>query len=690
MSFPNPPAILAARDLRPADLEKNPADALLGIYAWMQVARIADNRILDLFRQGLIKGTVTGGQGNEGLIVPLALLADKAMDVISFSHRGLGGHLIWSHHLCDHFNQYFANAASPTQAREGNIHHGDPAHRSLPMMSHLGAMYSTVLGAASSQRRLGRPAVGYAFIGDGASSTGDVHESLNLAALWSLPIVFVIENNQYAYSTPVAEQYPGNVELWQRAAGYGIEGLRLDCGDTEEVARTLATVIAKVRATSRPVLVEAHTWRLRGHAAYDTCDYLKPGETDAFLAAEPLPKLRARMAGEFGAARLDAIDRELAEFVEACIRVSLPTPRPSPAGMADDLYAPAVPAMSWVPSLGSNSETQNSIPKTQNPESLTMAQALNRALRKILTECPESLVLGQDIATYGGAFKVTEGLFNDFGRPRVLNTPLAESACTGYAIGLAVNGHRPIVEYQFADFSTEAVTQITLNAATFHFRSGGKVPLVLRLPCGGGLTFGSFHSEELESLFLSMPGLKALYPSTPQDAFNAVLAAYEDDNPVLLFEHKGLYRRGKEPVAWDPDYRAVWQPRQVRPGDFATLVTYGEMVHLATEVCDYFAGEYERTFDLWDLRCLSPLNLAAIEASLERTHRLIVLHEGRRTHGFGAELVARLTEKHFFALEAPPLRLAALDLPVPFAPELEQAYRPTREKAIEQIAAWMG
>jgi pyruvate/2-oxoglutarate/acetoin dehydrogenase E1 component len=252
-----------------------------------------------------------------------------------------------------------------------------------------------------------------------------------------------------------------------------------------------------------------------------------------------------------------------------------------------------------------------------------------------------------------------------------MNLPLAESSCTGYAIGLAVNGHRPIEEYQFADFSTEAVTQIALNAATMHFRSGARVPLVLRFPCGGGLTFGSFHSEELESLFLSMPGLKALYPSNPQDAFNALLAAFEDDNPVLLFEHKGLYRRGKYPVAWDPDYRDVWNPHNVRSGDYATLVTYGEMVHLAGEVCDYFTSEYERTFDLWDLRALSPLRLDAIKASLARTHRLIVLHEGRRTHGFGAELVASLTEELFFSLEAPPLRLCALDLPVPFAPELD-------------------
>jgi 2-oxoisovalerate dehydrogenase E1 component len=686
MVYPKPPAILTGRDLRPADLETDLPGALLRTYAWMQIARTADNRILDLFRQGLIRGTVTGGQGNEGLIVPLALLADKSLDVISLTHRGLGGHLIWSGHLVDHLNQYFANAASPTQAREGNVHHGDPRNRSLPMVSHLGAMVSNVLGATDSQRRFGRPAIGFAFIGDGSSSTGDVHESLNLASLLNLPVLFVVENNRYAYSTPVSEQYAVGTELWRRAAGYGIEGSVLDC--TEDVAATLkafSAAIEQVRQTGRPRLIEALTLRLRGHAAYDTCDYLKPGEADAMFAADPLPKLRARLAAEGSGAKLDAIDIEIAAFVEDCLKIALAVPRPTPAGMEADLYAPPAPPIPWVPSIASVAQRSS-----QKTEILTMAQALNRALRKILTERPESLVLGQDIATYGGAFKVTENLFKEFGRPRVMNLPLAESGCTGYSIGLAVNGHRPIEEFQFADFSTEATTQIALNAATFHFRSGAKVPLVLRLPCGGGLTFGSFHSEELESLFLSLPGLKAIYPSNPQDAFNALLAAFEDDNPVLLFEHKGLYRRGKQPVTWDPDYREIWRPKCVRPGSFATFVTYGEMVHLAAEVCDYFAAEYERDLELWDLRALSPLQLEGIEESLARTHRLIVLHEGRRTHGFGAELVARLTEKHFFSLEAPPLRLGALDLPVPFAPELETVFRPTKEKVIEAIAGWLG
>lgn len=702
MAFPTPPAILA-RTLRVDELEKSPHDALLRIYAWMHLARATDNRILDLFRQGLIRGTVTGGQGNESLIVPLALLADKSIDVASFTHRDFGGHIIWSGHLCEHLNQYFANAGSPTKAREGNIHHGDPANRSLPMISHLGAMLSVVAGTTDSQRRLGRPAVGFAFFGDGGSSTGDIHETLNLASLLSLPIVFVIENNGYAYSTPTCEQFAAGTELWKRAAGYNMEGFAMDCGDTAEVTRTLASAIEKVRTTSRPVLIEAHTLRLRGHAAYDTCDYLLPGESDRFFARDGLPKLRIKLAETVGNTRVGEIEAELNAFLETCIKLALATPRPTPAGMQNDVFAPVAAPLPWKPELpdvaggalrpdsaGAKPESAHKVAPPLAPLQLNVAQALNLGLRKILSERPESIVMGQDIGTYGGAFKVTEHLLKDFGRSRVFNTPLAESACTGYAIGLALNGHRPIEEFQFADFSTEAVTQITQNAATMHFRSGAKCPLVLRLPCGGGLTFGSFHSQELESFFLAMPGIKALYPSTPQDAFNALLAAYEDDNPVLLFEHKALYRRGRAPVAWDPNYRDVWHPRHVRAGDFATWVTYGEMVHLAEEACDYFAGEYETTFDLFDLRALAPLQLDAIRASLARTGRLIVLHEGRRTHGFGAELIARLTEEHFAALKAAPLRIAALDMPVPFAPELEHEYRPTKDRIVDRIAAWMG
>ena len=673
MPFPEPPEHLQRRDLRSAASAPTDAD-LLTCYGWMHLARTADNRFLELFRQGLIKGTVTGGQGNEGLCVPIALLLDKATDVVSWTHRDLGGHLIWSGHLVEHSCQYLANAGSPTKGREGNIHHGDPDKRSLPMISHLGAMLSNVLGATDSQRRREVPAIGVAFFGDGGSSTGDVHESLNIASLLNLPVVFVIENNCYAYSTPTCEQYAGD-SLAGRAAGYGMEGMVLDTRDTAHTLRTLHAAFEKVRASRRPVLIEAKTLRLRGHAAYDTGDYLPAGQTETWTRQDAFVLLRAQLVAAGHAARIEELERLNSAYVEASLQEAMKFPPPSPEGMAEDIYAPSRAEIAWDP---------------RSPrETLTMAQALQRAHHKILSERLESLVMGQDIATYGGPFKVTEKLYAEFGRSRVLNTPLAESATTGYAIGLALGGHRPIVEFQFADFATEATTQILLNAGTFHFRSGARVPLVLRLPCGGGLTFGSFHSQDLEAIYLHTPGLKLLYPSTPQDAYNALLAAYEDDNPVLLFEHKRLYRGIKGEVTFDPDYRSVWSPRHVRAGTRATVVAWGEMVHLAAEAAEYLAGEYGYELDVWDLRALAPLQLDPVKASLARTHRLAVIHEGRRTAGFGAELIARLTTEQFFDLEAPPLRIASIDTPVPFAPELEAAYRPSRDSIIDALIRWL-
>jgi len=346
-------------------------------------------------------------------------------------------------------------------------------------------------------------------------------------------------------------------------------------------------------------------------------------------------------------------------------------------GLINDVFAPSKLEVSWKPSNDSS------------PETVTFAQAINRALGKILDESPESLIMGQDIADYGGPFKVTKGLFQKHGRSRVINTPICESAMVGYATGLAVNGHRPIVEFQFADFATDATTQITLNAGTYHFRSGAKAPLLYRFPCGGGLTFGSFHSQDLEALYLHLPGSKFLYPSTPQDAFDGILAAYEDDNPVIFFEHKNLYNLLKAPVAFNPNYQNVWQPALRRQGDYATVVTYGEMTLWANEAIEYLREEYELECELWDLRALNPLNLDSIQQSVAKTGRLVVVTESRRNAGFGAELVARIAENQFFDLEAPPLRIASKDMPVPFAAELEADYRPDTQSIIAAMVDWI-
>ncbi len=673
ITYPTTPEILLQRDLRLAPEGPATDEDLLLAYRWMAYSRFTDMRILELFRQGRMKGTVTCSDGNEGLVAPIALLLDKSIDCVSWTHRGLPGHLVWSDHLGDHLSQYLGNAGSPTKGREGNAHHGDPKNRSYPMISHLGKMPANVLGGTDSQRRNGFPAVGVAFFGDGGSSVGEIHESMNLASVLNLPVIFVIENNKYAYSTPLDEQYAGR--LVDRAKGYGMKGIAIDIANLEDNLLVLRDAIEETRQSSRPMLIEAHTLRLRGHAGYDTCDYMPAGVTEKWIQEDCLPNFRSRLAAKGYADQLDEEDAVLQNFVNETLAQAIQHPPANPEGLSEDVYALPAKPIAWNP-------------KPKTPKTLTFAQALNAAHEKILSESPESIVMGQDIADYGGAFKVTEHLLEKFGRNRILNTPICEGAMVGYATGLAVNGHRPIVEFQFADFATDATTQICLNAATYHYRSGANVPLVLRFPCGD-VGLGSFHSQELEALYTQFPGLKLLYPSTPQDAYNALLAAYEDNNPVCLFEHKKLYRLLKAPVAFDPNYRSVWQPALRRSGDYATIVTYGEMTLYANEACAYLESEYDQTFDLFDLRCLAPLKLDAIQASVARTGRLVVITESRRNVGFGAELVARIAEQSFYDLEAPPLRIASLDTPVPFSEDLQPLFRPNKESILNQMIDWI-
>ncbi|MBT3480985.1 MAG: transketolase [Opitutales bacterium] len=673
-TYPETPSILLERDLNIAASGVTDEDLLLAL-RWMTYSRFTDARIFELYRQGKMKGTVTVSDGNEGLVAPLALMMDKDIDCVSWTHRGMPGHLVWSDHLGDHVCQFLGNSGSPTKGREGNAHHGDPKNRSYPMISHLGKMSSNVLGGTDSQRRKGHKSIGITFFGDGGSSTGEIHESMNLASVLNIPVIFVIENNNYAYSTPLHEQFTG--KLVDRAKGYGMKGIELDVANIEENLQAFQDAIDETRETGRPMLIEMHTLRLLGHAGYDTLDYIDPEVSKKWLDEDCLKNLRERLVEKGYGDRIVDEEATLKSFVTETVNRALKLPMCEPVGLMEDVYAQSTTSVDW--------KTEDD----QEAEIVTFAQAINRALAKILAESPESLIMGQDIADYGGPFKVTKSLFKKHGRSRVINTPICESAMVGYATGQAINGLRPIVEFQFADFATDATTQITLNAGTYHFRSGAKAPMVFRLPCGGGLTFGSFHSQDLEALYLHIPGTKFLYPSTPQDAYDAMLAAYEDDNPVIFFEHKNLYNLLKAPVKFNPNYHDVWQPSLRRQGDYATVVTYGEMTLWANKALEYLESEYEHSCDLFDLRALAPLNLDSIQESISKTGRLVVITESRSNVGFGAELVAQITEKQFFDLEAPPLRIASQNMPVPFAAELEADYRPDTDSILAAMINWI-
>ncbi|MCB1121013.1 MAG: transketolase, partial [Verrucomicrobiae bacterium] len=542
--YPEIPEILKKRSLSPAELDDLDS-ALPTVYHWMYLSRRTDDRLRDLFRQGLVYGTLAGGQGNEGAAAPIGLLLDRAKDVVCFSHRNLAAHLIWSDHLCDHLCQYMANAGSPTLGREGNVHHGDPLNRSLPIISHLGPILSSVMGGVDSQRRFGHDAIGIGFFGDGASSTGDIHETMNFAAVLKIPMVFVIENNEYAYSTPIVEQYTVD-SLASRAEMYGMPHTTLEVSDTKHLLSEFRRVFDEVRETGLPAVVEVKTLRLRGHAAYDTCHYLTDDIIEGWKKRDANPLLRQSLVEKLGEKPIAEVEAVIDGYLEDCIKVSLEQPPIEGQDLEKDQFSNQF--------AGFRPKEEGEVIKN-----LTFAQALNHAHKLILKESDLAIVMGQDIATYGGAFKVTDHLYEQFGRSKVVNTPLAESATVGYGIGLAFNGHRPIIEFQFADFATDATTQIALNAGTFYFRSGAKIPLVMRFPGGGGLTFGSFHSQELEALFIHFPGLKVLYPSTVQDAFDCMLAAYDSDDPVLLFEHKALYRGLRADITINHDYNRVWK-----------------------------------------------------------------------------------------------------------------------------------
>jgi 2-oxoisovalerate dehydrogenase E1 component len=498
---------------------------------------------------------------------------------------------------------------------------------------------------------------------------------MNFATVLKIPMVFIIENNEYAYSTPIKEQYIVE-SLGSRATAYGMDYTTLDISDTQTIVSEMNRVFSEVRESGFPTVVEVKTLRLRGHAAYDTCHYLTDDIIEGWNKRDANPILRERLISSQGESAIMEAEQIIDDYLEECIKISLAQ---APLGEQD------LEAGEFSNSFhGFNWKESGKVVKN-----LTFAQALYHAHKIILNESEEALIMGQDIAAYGGAFKVTDDLFDLFGRSRVINTPLAESATVGYGIGLAFNGHRPIIEFQFADFATDATTQICLNAGTFYFRSGSKLPMVMRFPSGGGLTFGSFHSQELEGMYTQFPGLKILYPSTVQDAFDCMLAAYDSDDPVLLFEHKGLYRGLRGDITISDEYHRVWHPRLVREGNAATMVSYGKLVGTCEKVCAYLEDEYEHSFELFDLRALKPVDLDPIRESIRKTGRLIVVHEARRNSGFGAELVSQLTEELFFEMEAPPLRIGALDIPVPFAAPLEKQFMPTEASITQDIVHWL-
>lgn len=611
--------------------------------------------MLLLLRQGTLSKWFSG-IGQEAVAVGVATALEPD-DAILPMHRNLGVFTARGLELVELFRQLLGRENALTHGRDRSFHFGSAPHHIVGMISHLAAMLPVACGLGLAYRLRGERRVVAAFTGDGAASQGDVHESLNLAAVWKLPVIFCLENNQFALSTPF-EQQCSVADLAGRAAGYGIPGVVCDGNDVRAVRAAVQEAAARARDGEGPTLIELKTFRVRAHEEASGTAYVPPELIEEWKGKDPVDRLAERVPPE----ERERLSGELDGLVQRALEEALAAPRPAstPDRELADVYV----------TPGLLEPDQLSI----STRELRYVDALREGMRQALASEPRCLIMGQDVGHYGGVFKATEGLLEDFGPERVRNTPLIESGAVGAALGLALEGFRPIVEIQFGDFISCAFNQIVNNLAKTRYRWGPGVGVVVRAPVGGGTGAGPFHSQNVEAYFANVAGLKIVAPSTPHDAKGLLLSAVADGNPVLFLEHKLLYRSLKGPVPEGIYAVPIGSARVVRPGSAATVVTYGIGVHWALEAAEELGAEVE----IVDLRTLLPWDRETVLGSVRKTGRCLVLHEAPLTGGFGGELAASIGQHAFEWLDAPVTRLGSLDTPVPFARELEEIFSARR------------
>ena len=631
------------------------------IYPLMFMSRQMEIRIKELFRKGYVKGTVIISTGNEATSTAMVLPFRPGIDVLSLLQRDFSGHLASGATPYSVLCQYMANDQSPTHGKEGNVHHGNVKLRRFPMISHLGDMLSTVVGGVWAARRNGEDSLGLAVIGDGGSSTGDFHESINLASVQKSPVLFMIENNHYAYSTPTRFQYNCK-RLSDRAAGYGIEGKTIDGTSAWEVYDSVCNALDTMQKTSLPYIIESMTLRLEGHAVYDNAEYVSAEEREGWMKREPLARAQTALkeVNGFTESEITAFENEITEEVNEVVDKALRCGRPEPKKQVFEMYAPL--------------KTRKVPPFKAS--ALRNVTAINAGLDYILSNNPNAFICGQDVGRYGSTFKTTKGLYEKYGPGRVVDFPICESAASGFCLGASQTGSFPVMEFQFADFATEAVTQIGFNAGTWFFRTDTPAPLLFRFPCGGGITMGAFHSGEYDGLWSRFPGLKILYPSTPQECFEAIVAGFYDPNPCLVFENKLLITQmRKSDIDFDGDIEKVFRPRKYTDGNDFTILASGAMIDpvLAS------VSKSKYTAEVWNPFILFPLHLDEILASVRRTGRFLVVQESGEAAGLGNNFISKVVRECYKELKCPPGLCSAPDNPVPFARELEINHIPGQD-----------
>ncbi len=646
---------------------------LEALYRALLTPRLIEEKMLRLIRQGRISKWFSG-YGQEAIAVGVTFELDER-DWVLPMHRNVG---VWTTRgvpLRPLFCQLMGREGGYTKGRDRTFHFGLPSHHLVGMISHLAAMLPVAGGLALASVLDGAPRVAAAFVGEGATREGDFHEALSLASVWKLPVIFVVENNGYGLSTPTHQALP-ELDLSKSGPAYAMASERVDGNDVEAVRAAVRRARERGLRGDGPTLLDLETFRMRGHEEASGTRYVPQELMDEWATKDPIQRFEEGPASALPAEQRTRIREEIAADVDEVAEWALSQPHVTSVPDAErrDVFAPQA-------ERGASTITPSGTSEKR------FIDAITDGLRAAMEEDPRTVLMGQDIAEYGGVFKVSAGFLEAFGADRVRNTPIIESGAVGAAMGLALGGYRAVLEIQYFDFITCGFNQIVNNLATTHYRWGAPLNVTLRAPIGGGIGAGPFHSQSMEAWFCHVPGLKVVFPSDPESAKALLLAAIDDPNPVLFLEHKKLYRSIKGEVPDAPVRMPLGRARLVRRGEKATIVTWG----VARWWAEAAAAATGIDADVLDLGTLIPWDRESVLASVRRTHRLLVVHEASRTGGFGAEIAAEITELAFEYLDAPPIRVGAEDMPVPFSVALESDIFSAESRvasALERLVAY--
>lgn len=635
-------------------------DELLSVYKAIKKPRVIEEKMLVLLRQGKISKWFSGW-GQEAISVGTTLAMEEEEYILPM-HRNLGVFTTRGIPLNRLFSQFQGKMSGFTKGRDRSFHFGASEYNIVGMISHLGPQLGIADGIALACKLNKESKATLVFSGDGGASEGDFHEALNVASVWQLPVIFAVENNQWGLSTPSNEQFRCR-QFIDKGIGYGMDAFQVDGNNILEVLSSVRKIAQSLRENPRPFLLELMTFRMRGHEEASGTKYYPEGIQDQWEKKDPVRNFELFLLeqGILTEAMIDQVTESVKNEIQEGLDLAFAEEKIVPDTTVEltDVYAPT--------------GYYTVLPATENKSEKRFVDAISDGLRQAMERHDNLVIMGQDVAEYGGVFKITEGFVDQFGKDRVRNTPLCESAIVGTGLGLSIKKMKAVVEMQFADFVTCGFNQIVNNLAKMHWRWGQNADVVVRMPTGAGVAAGPFHSQSNEAWFAHTPGLKIVYPAFPEEAKGLLASAIEDPNPVMFFEHKFLYRSLKEEVHDDYFTVEIGKAKVRKTGNQISVITYGMGVHWALEMAEKHP---DIDMEIVDLRTLLPLDTETVYASVRKTGRVIVVHEDCLTGGLGGEISALINENCFDALDAPVVRVASLDTPVPFAADLEQNFLP--------------